>query len=242
MAAQGSSIRVALVEDDREVREGLRLLINQSAACDCVAVYASAEDALARLPATSADVVLMDIQLPGMSGIDCIRALKQRQPRMQIMMLTVFEDHDRIFQSLSAGASGYLLKQTPPAKLLESIAELHRGGSPMSTQIARRLVELFQQPDPRGEAMEGLSTREKEILSLLAKGYRYKEIAGQLGISVETVRTHLHNTYEKLHVRSRTEAVMKVFGQRQGGRAGSGTPPNVPPGASMQRPAASRGI
>ena len=154
MAPQVGSIRVALVEDDREVREGLRLLINQSSACSCVAVFGSAEDALARLSATSTDVVLMDIQLPGMSGIDCIRALKQRQPRVQIMMLTVFEDHDRIFQSLAAGASGYLLKQTPPAKLLESIAELHRGGSPMSTQIARRLVEVFQQPDPGGEAME----------------------------------------------------------------------------------------
>jgi DNA-binding NarL/FixJ family response regulator len=130
------------------------------------------------------------------------------------MMLTVFEDHDRIFQSLAAGASGYLLKQTPPAKLLEAITELHRGGAPMSTQIARRVVEVFQQPAPSGDATVGLSPREKEIIALLGKGFLYKEIASQLGISVETVRTHIHNTYEKLHVRSRTEAVMKVFGRK----------------------------
>jgi DNA-binding NarL/FixJ family response regulator len=155
----------------------------------------------------------MDIRLPGMSGIECIRELKLRQPKFQIMMLTVFEEHDRIFQSLTAGASGYLLKQTPPDKLLEAITELHRGGAPMSTQIARRVVEVFQQAAPGGDATAGLSPREKEIVALLAKGYLYKEIASQLGISVETVRTHIHNTYEKLHVRSRTEAVMKVYGR-----------------------------
>jgi DNA-binding NarL/FixJ family response regulator len=159
------------------------------------------------------DVVLMDIDSPGMSGIECIRLLKQRQPNLQIMMLTVFEDHDRIFQSLSAGASGYLLKQTPPDKLLEAIAELHRGGAPMSTQIARRAVEVFQQSRPGQSTTENLSPRETEIINLLGKGFLYKEIAAQLGISVETVRTHIHHTYEKLHVRTRTEAVMKVFGR-----------------------------
>ena len=207
-------IRVALVEDDRQVRGGLRLLIDNSTHCACVAAFGSAEEALARLPSLPADVVLMDIHLPGMSGIECIRELKLRQPGLQIMMLTVFEDHDRIFQSLAAGASGYLLKQTPPDKLLEAISELHRGGSPMSTQIARRLVEVFQHPAPSAEATAGLSPREKEIIARLARGYLYKEIASQLGISVETVRTHIHNTYEKLHVRSRTEAVMKVFGPK----------------------------
>jgi DNA-binding NarL/FixJ family response regulator len=207
-------IRVALVEDDHQVRGGLRLLIDHSTHCACVAEFGSAEEALARLPALQTDVVLMDIHLPGMSGIDCIREMKLRRPEIQIMMLTVFEDHDRIFQSLAAGASGYLLKQTPPAKLLEAISELHRGGSPMSTQIARRVVEVFQQPAPSADATAGLSPREKEIIARLAKGYLYKEIASQLGISVETVRTHIHNTYEKLHVRSRTEAVMKVFGSR----------------------------
>jgi DNA-binding NarL/FixJ family response regulator len=213
MAAQAPLIRVALVEDDHQVRAGLRLLIDHSKKCACVAAFGSAEEALARLPSLQADVVLMDIRLPGMSGIECIRELKLRQPKFQIMMLTVFEEHDRIFQSLTAGASGYLLKQTPPDKLLEAITELHRGGAPMSTQIARRVVEVFQQAAPGGDATAGLSPREKEIVALLAKGYLYKEIASQLGISVETVRTHIHNTYEKLHVRSRTEAVMKVYGR-----------------------------
>ncbi|HRZ54733.1 MAG TPA: response regulator transcription factor, partial [Candidatus Paceibacterota bacterium] len=134
-------------------------------------------------------------------------------PKLAIMMLTVFEDHDRIFQSLAAGASGYLLKQTPPDKLLEAIVELHRGGSPMSMQIARRVVETFQQPASGAEAATGLSPREKEIVAGLARGYLYKEIAAHLGISVETVRTHLHHIYEKLHVRSRTEAVMRVYGR-----------------------------
>ncbi len=217
MAAQAKVIRVALVEDDSQVRAGLRLLIDNSKTCACVAAFGSAEEALARLPAVEPDVVLMDIQLPGLSGIECIRELKLRQPKLQIMMLTVFEDHDRIFQSLAAGASGYLLKQTPPGKLLEAITELDRGGSPISMQIARRVVEFFQQAAPRGDATAGLSPREKEIIALLAKGYLYKEIASQLGISVETVRTHIHNTYEKLHVRSRTEAVMKVFGRKEPG-------------------------
>jgi DNA-binding NarL/FixJ family response regulator len=213
MAAQAPLIRVALVEDDHQVRAGLRLLIDHSKKCACVAAFGSAEEALARLPSLQADVVLMDIRLPGMSGIECIRELKLRQPKFQIMMLTVFEEHDRIFPSLAAGASGYLLKQTPPDKLLEAITELHRGGAPMSTQIARRVVEVFQQAAPGGDVTAGLSPREKEIVALLAKGHLYKEIASQLGISVETVRTHIHNTYEKLHVRSRTEAVMKIYGR-----------------------------
>jgi DNA-binding NarL/FixJ family response regulator len=178
-----------------------------------IAALGSAEEALAKLPALHPDVVLMDIHLPGMSGIECIRQLKLQRPKIQIMMLTVFEDHDRIFQSLAAGSSGYLLKQTPPHKLLEAISELHQGGSPMSTQIARRVVEAFQPASTGDNPTTGLSAREKEIIALLGKGYLYKEIASQLGISVETVRTHIHNTYEKLHVRTRTEAVMKVFGR-----------------------------
>jgi DNA-binding NarL/FixJ family response regulator len=213
MATHAPAIRVALVEDDSQVRAGLESLIRNSASCRCIAALGSGEEALAQLPALQPDVVLMDIHLPGMSGIDCIRQLKLQQPKIQIMMLTVFEDHDRIFQSLTAGASGYLLKQTPPAKLLEAIGELHQGGSPMSTQIARRVVEAFRPSSTRDDSC--LSPREKEIIGLLGKGYLYKEIAGQLGISVETVRTHIHNTYEKLHVRSRTEAVMKVFGRPQ---------------------------
>jgi DNA-binding NarL/FixJ family response regulator len=214
MPTPSPAIRVALVEDDAQVRIGLESMIRDSSSCVCVAAFGSAEEALAQLPSLQADVVLMDIQLPGLSGIDCIRQLKLQMSRIQIMMLTVFEDHDRIFQSLTAGASGYLLKQAPPAKLLEAITELHHGGSPMSTQIARRVVETFQVAGKDDEATTALSRREKEIVGLLGKGYLYKEIANQLGISVETVRTHVHNTYEKLHVRTRTEAVMKLFGHK----------------------------
>jgi DNA-binding NarL/FixJ family response regulator len=205
-------IRVALVEDDRQVREGLVVLIGNSPGLACVSACVSAENALQRLPALDPDVVLMDIQLPGMSGIECILRLKQLCPGAQIMMLTVFEDHDRIYQSLKAGASGYLLKQTPPAELLAAITELHRGGSPMSSQIARRVVEAFQHPVHTDIGDHQLSPREQEIVSLLAQGHLYKEIADQLGRSVETVRTHIRNIYEKLHVRSRTEAVNKIYG------------------------------
>jgi DNA-binding NarL/FixJ family response regulator len=208
-----SIIRLAVVEDDQKVREGLVQLINASPGYQCVAACPSAENALARLPAAQPQVVLMDIQLPGMSGIECIRELKHRCPAMQIMVLTVFEDHDRIFQSLAAGASGYLLKQLPPAKLIEAIADLHQGGSPMSAQIARRVVEAFQ-PHPTGDTSGGhLSPREQEIIHLLAQGHLYKEIADRLHLSVETVRTHIRNIYHKLHVRSRTEAINKVFGR-----------------------------
>jgi len=205
-------IRVALVEDDRQVREGLAVLIGNSPGLACVAACVSAEIALQRLPALDPDVVLMDIQLPGISGIECILRLKHLCPGAQIMMLTVFEDHDRIYQSLKAGASGYLLKQTPPAELLAAITELHRGGAPMSSQIARRVVEAFQRPVPTDAGDHQLSPREQEIVSLLAQGHLYKEIADQLGRSVETVRTHIRNIYDKLHVRTRTEAVNKIYG------------------------------
>lgn len=215
MTAQVARIRVALVEDDPLVRDGLRALINQSPSCSCVVAFGSTEEAVASDLITDVDVVLMDIQLPGRSGIECIRELKRRRPGLQIMMLTVLEDHDRIFQSLAAGASGYLLKQTPPDKLLESITELHRGGAPMSTPIARRVVDFFQLGASARDATSVLSAREREVLALLARGYLYKEIAAELGLSVETVRTHIHNTYEKLHVRTRTEAVMKVDGRTE---------------------------
>ena len=208
------ALRVALVEDDAHVRAGLRELIAASPGCSCVADFGTAEEALARLPALEVEVLLMDIQLPGMSGIECIRRIKADRPALQVMMLTVFEDHDRIFQSLAAGASGYLLKQTPADQLLEALRELQRGGSPMSTQIARRVVETFREPASTRDPGAGLSPRERDIVARLARGFLYKEIAAQLGISVETVRTHLHSIYEKLHVRSRTEAVMKLYGTR----------------------------
>lgn len=204
-------IRVAIVEDTNEIREGLSVLINGSDGFRCIASYATAEAALHDLTRQNPDVVLMDINLPGMSGIECTREIKTRQPTLPIMMLTVYEDDDQIFESLKSGASGYILKKTPPAKLLESILDLHTGGSPMSSQIARKVVGAFQQMRLSAKETENLSKREQEILSYLAKGYRYKEIADALFISIETVRTHLRNIYEKLHVRSRSEAVLKVF-------------------------------
>lgn len=204
-------ITVAIVEDIPEIRNGLAALIGGSEGFQCTGVYADAEEALVKIPEELPDVVLMDINLPGMSGIECIQKLKAIAPSLQIMMLTVFEDEDRIFKSILAGASGYLLKKTPPVKLLEAIQDLHNGGSPMSTGIARKVVHAFQVMGTSSTETENLSKREHEILSYLAKGYRYKEIADTLSISIETVRTHLRNIYEKLHVRSRTEAVLKYL-------------------------------
>jgi len=208
------AIKVAIVEDGAEAREALEILINGSEGFACVAACGSAEEALAAIPRCLPDVVLMDIQLPVMSGIECIRRLKTQLPGLQIMMVTVFEDHDRIFQSLAAGASGYILKKTPYAKLLEAIDELHRGGAPMSGQIARQVVEAFKQPvrsapvDPE-PAAASLSKREQEILAQLARGFLYKEICDRLGISMGTIRVHIRHIYEKLHVHNRTEAILK---------------------------------
>jgi DNA-binding NarL/FixJ family response regulator len=204
-------INVAIVEDEDEVREGLAVLINGSEGFRCIQTYSSAESALPEILKNKPDVVLMDINLPGMSGIECISKLKASRPGLPIMVLTVYDDDEKIFESLRAGASGYLLKKTPPAKLLGAILELHDGGSPMSGSIARKVVEAFQTMGPSSEQAQNLSKREQEILSLLAKGYRYREIADRLFISIETVRTHLRNIYEKLHVRSRSEAVLKFF-------------------------------
>jgi DNA-binding NarL/FixJ family response regulator len=177
----------------------------------CVSAYGTAEEALTRIPQDHPDVVLMDIELPRRSGIDCVRELKQRVPSLPIMMLTAYDDPEKIFESLRAGACGYLLKRTPPGELLEAIQELHRGGSPMSTQIARRVVASLHQPAPNAGATAELTEREEQILSHLAKGYSNKEIADLLTVSLETVRTHLRHVYEKLHVHSRTEAVVKYL-------------------------------
>lgn len=204
-------VKVAIVEDDNEIREGLAVLINGSEGFQCVAAYSSAEDALSDLLKKKPDVVLMDINLPHMSGIECTRKLKELRPDLSIMVLTVYDDDESIFESLKAGARGYILKKTPPAKLLESILELYNGGSPISSRIARKVVQTFQVLGTSSEERENLSKRENEILAYLAKGYRYKEIAETLFISIETVRTHVRNIYEKLHVRSRTEAVLKAF-------------------------------
>lgn len=204
-------INVSIVEDKKDIREGLTYLINSSEGYKCVGSFANGEEALEGIPRLDVHVVLMDINLPKMDGIACVRALKARFPSLQIIMLTVYEDAERIFQALASGASGYLLKRTPPAKLMESIAEVHRGGSPMSSEIARKVVQSFQKPNSNVNETDKLTAREKEILTHLAKGFTYKEIGDEMFISDETVRSHLRRIYEKLHVHSRTEAVVKFL-------------------------------
>lgn len=213
------AIQVALVEDDPNLRANLAAMLNSSEGFACQAAYPDGVSALAGIPANCPDVVLMDINLPGMLGTDCVRKLKGLTPRLPVLMLTVYEDSEQIFKSLMSGATGYLLKRTPKDKLLEAIREVDAGGAPMSRQIARRVVQFFQKihelpPDQKQPpAMVDLTEREKEVLSALAKGHTYKEIAVQLKISFETVRTHLRAIYEKLHVHSRTEAVLKYLGK-----------------------------
>jgi DNA-binding NarL/FixJ family response regulator len=203
-------IRVSIVEDDNRVRDSLARLIDRSPGFCCVSKHPSAEDALRDLPPHRPDVVLMDINLGGMSGVDCVRLLKEVRPETQVMMLTVYENTDHIFSALAAGASGYLLKQTPPDELLAAITELNRGGSPMTSHIARKVVLSFKAPAPATvRETDNLSPREREVLELLAKGFLYKEIAEALGIGYDTVHTHIRRIYEKLHVRSRAQAVAK---------------------------------
>ena len=207
----GKPIRIAVVEDDRTVREVLEILLTGSPGFACVAAYGNGEDALAGLPGVNPDVVLMDINLPGLNGIECILRLKQLKLPMLFIMLTVFEDSDAIFQSLSAGASGYLLKGTPPARLLDAIQDVYQGGSPMSREIARKVIQSFQQPAANPVTENVLTNREEEILTYLVKGLLYKEIAAKLFIGVETVRTHIRHIYEKLQVRTRSEAIVKYL-------------------------------
>ncbi len=206
-------IKVSIVEDDAGVRESMSVLINGTNGFRCISAFPNAEMALKKLPLDWPDVVLMDINLPEISGIECVSRLKAIRPTLQVLMLTVYMESEKIFKSLTAGASGYLIKQTPPAQILEAIAEVHRGGSPMSSSIARKVVQYIQQQGTSAEETANLSKREHEILAQLAKGFQYKEIADMLGISVLTVRNHLRNIYEKLHVRSRTEAVVKFLGK-----------------------------
>lgn len=208
---QQDPLRVAVVEDDLTVRTVLEILLNGSPGFTCAAAYSDGEDAVAGLPGIDPDVVLMDINLPGISGIECISRLREQGHRMLFIMLTVFEDSDAIFQSLQAGASGYLLKQTPPAKLLEAIQEVHQGGSPMSREIARRVIQSFQRPLPGESSENALTRREEEIISYLIKGLLYKEIANKLTIGTETVRTHIRHIYDKLQVRTRSEAIVKYL-------------------------------
>lgn len=200
---------VVVVEDDSGLREQLVKILNSAAGIRCVGACPSAEDALRLIPARKPDVVLMDIRLPAMSGIDCVAALKQILPSLQIIMLTVYEDSESIFRALKAGASGYLVKSSPPSKLLEAIVDVSKGGAPMSSPIARKVVQHFHLAGPAPTSAPDLSPREREVLDLLASGYIYKEIGDKLGISAETVRTYVKNICEKMHVRSRLEAVAR---------------------------------
>lgn len=204
------SIAVAIVEDDVPAREILAGWIRNTEGFRCVGEFDDAETALAKLPLEKPSVVLFDINLPGMSGIECVRKLKPKLPDTQFVMVTVYEDANHIFNALSAGASGYLLKQTRRNELIDALKDVHAGGSPMSSQIARKVVQNFYRNETQldGETVE-LSGREREVLELLARGYLYKEIAEQLKISVQTVNTYIRRVYEKLHVRSRAQAVAK---------------------------------
>ena len=200
---------VIVVEDDRGLREQLVKILNSALGIRCVGACISGEDAVRLVPTKKPDVVLMDIRLPGMSGIDCVSELKQILPGLHVIMLTVYEDSESIFRALKAGANGYLVKSSPPGKLLEAIQDVSKGGAPMSSPIARKVVQHFHLlGSPRTRA-EDLSPREREVLELLASGYIYKEIGDKLGIGVETVRTYVKNICEKMHVRSRLEAVAK---------------------------------
>lgn len=203
-------LRVALVEDDPGIRAGLRAVLDEAEGFVCGGAFGSVEEMLAQFDG-EADVVLMDIHLPMLSGIEGVPLLKGRHPALPIVMLTVYDDAERVFAALQAGATGYLLKRTPPDQLLDAIADVHRGGAPMSASIARKVVDSFHAPAPEAPEEANLSPREREVLHYLAQGYRYREIAEALFISPETVRSHLRSIYDKLHVRSRTEAVVKYL-------------------------------
>ncbi len=205
------AITVSIVEDNDQLRGTLARVLDRSDGFKCSSTYPSAEEALKGLPKTTPDVVLMDINLPGINGVECVRQLKALLPKTQVIMLTVYEDTDNIFNALAVGAAGYLLKRTKTEELLEAIREVNRGGSPMTTHIARKVTQSFQKFTPSPQATENLSQREQEVLDCLSQGFLYKEIAEKLGISYETVHTYIRRIYEKLQVRTRTEAVAKFL-------------------------------
>lgn len=205
------AITVSIVEDNDQLRGTLARVISRADGFKCLSQYANAEAALEGLPKERPNVVLMDINLPGMNGVECVRRLKQLAPTTQVVMLTVYEDTENIFNALAAGASGYLLKRTSSAELLAAIRDVQKGGSPMTTHIARKVVLSFQKAHASAQATETLSPREQEVLDCLSHGFLYKEIAEKLGISYETVHTYIRRIYEKLQVRTRTEAVAKFL-------------------------------
>jgi len=205
------AISVSIVEDNDQLRGTLARALNRAEGFRCLSQYPNAEAALQGLPNDRPDVVLMDINLPGMNGVECVRRLKQLLPGTQVVMLTVYEDTENIFNALAAGASGYLLKRTSSAELLAALKEVQKGGSPMTAHIARKVVQSFQTAGASAQATENLSQREQEVLDCLSQGFLYKEIAEKLGISYETVHTYVRRIYEKLQVRTRTEAVAKFL-------------------------------
>ena len=206
-------IRICIVEDDPIIREGLVEVIRNSENCNLLDAFETAEELMAQFRALQPEVVLMDIQLPGRSGIECVSELKAKYPKTQILIISVFEDNENIFDALCAGATGYLLKSNDSQKLVQSINEIYRGESPMSGTIARKVIGSFQYTKKSSDYFNILSEREREILDYLSRGFRYKEIASRISLSTETVRTHIHNIYGKLQVSSRTDALNKVFGK-----------------------------
>lgn len=202
---------VSIVEDQRDTRESLAALVNGTPGLKCLSTYPTGEAALNGIPKEKPDIALVDINLPGMSGIECVSQLKARIPTLNVLMLTTYEESDLIFNSLRAGANGYLLKNMPPDELLDALEQVQAGGAPMSMQIARKVVQHFRDSAQASAGVEDLTPRETEILGLLARGSLYKEISAQLGISLPTVRTHLRHIYEKLHVQTRTEAAAKFY-------------------------------
>lgn len=204
-------IRIAIVDDANGVRANLAGVVDHFHGCQCVGQFRSAEDALANLPACAPQVVLMDINLPGQNGIECVRQLKAAHDDIEFIMLTVYKDSESVFNALKAGASGYLLKQATRKELLEAIKQVMAGGSPMSSHIARKVVQSFRQPHPGDTDITNLTLREQQVLELLVKGFLYKEISDSLGISYDTVNNHVRHVYEKLRVRSRSQAMIKYL-------------------------------
>jgi len=204
-------IKVAIVEDKKDIRNNIEILLNNSDSIKCIKTFPNSETAVEHIPLLKPDVILMDLNLPGKSGIECTKILKSKIPETQIIILTMYDDSEMVYQALSSGASGYLLKRTTSEQLIESIKEVFKGGSPMSMEIARMVVNSFSKKDKSKKVEEKLTKREWEILGLLSKGMKYKEIGEQLFISVETVRNHLRHIYSKLHVSSGIEAVLKYL-------------------------------
>lgn len=207
---QKMSITICLVDDDAGIRESIAEYLTGAPGFKCLHAFESGEDALKMVPNLNPDVVLMDINLPNMNGIQCVRKLKDRMPKLQCMMLTVYENSDLIFEALSAGACGYMLKSTPPERLIEAIKDMHNGGSPMTSHIARKVVQAFQ-PTTKANLIKQLSPREQQVLDLLAGGCSYKQIAAEMNLSMGTIRTYIRSMYDKLHVNSSTQAIVKYF-------------------------------